>query len=84
MAKKFFTDESLTTFVDETKSYVNDAISNVAYIDIEDDSVDVEDGSILAEINDRVNNLQQEIVDLKSSGIVIVQDGNTLTIGGAE
>ena len=89
MAKKVFTNESLATFVDETKSYVNEAISNVAYIDIEDDSVDVGSGLTLAEINDKVNNLSEQIADYlpKNQGsknvgkiLVVGTDGNlTLT-----
>ena len=31
-----------------------------------------------------VGNLSEEIVNLKNAGIVIVQDGDTLTIGGVE
>ena len=39
------------------------------------------------EIDERlgmVGTLSEEIVDLKKAGIIIVQDGDTLTIGGVK
>ena len=55
MAKKIFTDESLATFVDETKSYVNNSVGElsvqVAYIDTEDneDVADTEAVNIIVD-----------------------------------
>ena len=66
--KKIFTDESLITFVDETKIYVNTSVndlsSRVAHIDIEDNSVDIETGLTLSEVDDRVNQLQNTVISV--------------------
>ena len=89
---KVFTDESLTTFVDEVKAYtdnsVNDVAVRAAYIDNEDnENVNITEGntntSIVVDsalsttsanpvqnkvITNKINELSQEIIDLKENG----------------
>jgi hypothetical protein len=64
--RKVFTNESLATFVDETKLYVEDSVSElavqVAYIDIEDNE-DVSDENF-ADLNARIDKLSEEMASI--------------------
>lgn len=50
MAKKVFTDESLATLVNETKLYVDDAVSTKANSDHNHDSSDIVSGTLSVDI----------------------------------
>lgn len=72
MAKKFFTDESLSTLVNETKSYVNSAVSTKAESSHTHDSSDIVSGTLSSDI------LPTVPVEKGGTGYTTIED-NTYT-----
>ena len=84
---------TIPTVPTQVSAFNNDAGYLTQHQDISDLRTHTENGTVHITAEERakwnknttdISNLSEEIVDLKNAGIIIVQDGDTLTIGGVE